>query len=199
MAVKNPFKTVREKNLVETVTEVASGVKKASADELSREWRIAMAQMLGIQEKVSGNSAKTAGDLHEGEEISFTRTEKPPRAEAAMDYSSDIIHAETIVRREEQGELGKRILEIRTELIQVAGASDNQGVRNITVESQTQNAGVYHAVHMEGLLSRIKAKARGASEIVHQKVAKRDYWSLAKSKGTSFSLSAERVVAQQVG
>jgi hypothetical protein len=35
--------------------------------------------------------------------------------------------------------------------------------------------------------------------VLSNKASKKDYWSLAKSQGTSFSLSGERVVATQVG
>lgn len=203
MAVKNPLNIFREKNLLEAVPEVASAViKKPAVDELSQDWKIAVTQMLGYKEKPTENNAHMEGELHEGEEVSFAKPEekaKPVAIEAAMNYGNEILHAETTIRREEQGELGARIQQIRAQIAQEAASSDSQQIRSITVESQIQDVGVYDETYHEGLLSRIRAKARSASELVHQKVAKRDFHSLAKKHGTSFSLSAERVVAQQVG
>lgn len=216
MATRNLLKTLREadKNLIETGVNVASGVTKAVRDELSEEWRTSVKQMLGLSEAAKGALEKAQGDLAEGEEISFVKakqekTDRMPQKEAAIEYHRDIIHAETRHIQAENQELRQRIQQIQVELVKIRQTSKElestfQSLAVETLQAPVE-VGTYHVNFFEWLSSMLQnARARIESSaswisVVAGKKSKKDYWSLSKSQGTSFSLSGERVVAQQTG
>lgn len=207
MAAKNLLKTFKEKNLVESATEVASSVKKATAEELSREWRIAMTQMLGIEDKASKAKAKLEGELQEGEEVSFLRQEVKLDIEPGIDYRREVVHAQEKIQGQENAELRAKLEQITIELKQLSKSSKQieATFQSVSVENLPVNPGKYHLNFFEWVLATIQtARIRIEDSaawvgVISNKKSKKDYWSLAKSKGTSFSLSSERVVAQQVG
>ena len=213
MATKNLLKTLREKNLDETGREIISDVTKSITssvkDELSEEWRISMRQMLGLAEQTRGQAQKLEGELAEGEEISFSKKEKKAAIEPGVDYHRDIIHAETRHIQTENRELKQRIEEIQVELIKIKETSKELEATFKSVATETLhtpiNVGKYHISFFEWMLSALQgARVRIESSatwinVIAGKKSKKDYWSLAKQYGTSFSLSGERVVAQQTG
>lgn len=214
MALKNPLKTLREKNLrdagFDMVSEAADSLKK----EMSQELQTAIRQAFGTTEKASGAIQNLEGDLQEGEEISFAKAkqeklEKLSRIEPADNYHKDIIHAETMHVRKENQEMKQQLEGIRSELIKIVEASKEleAAFKEVTKESLTRTVtpGKYHVNFFEWILMTIQnARVRiesSASWInaLSSKKSKQDFWSMAKSHGTSFSMSGERAVAQQTG
>ncbi|PIR80076.1 MAG: hypothetical protein COU25_02070 [Candidatus Levybacteria bacterium CG10_big_fil_rev_8_21_14_0_10_35_13] len=211
MANKPLSKVIREtdKNLIETGVGLASTVTKSVKDELSEEWRISVRQMLGIEERAQNAINQAEGELKEGEEVSFSKKEKRAEIEPGIDYRSEIIHAETRHIQTENRELKQRIEEIKVELVRIKESSKELETtfKAVTVETLQTPAevGKYHVGFLEWMLSALQnARIRIESSaswigVIAGKKSKKDYWSLAKSHGTSFSLSGERVVAQQTG
>ncbi|MBI3984651.1 MAG: hypothetical protein HY344_01730 [Candidatus Levybacteria bacterium] len=214
MASKNLLKTLREKNLAEAGFEVAKTTAKSVREELDQEWRTFMQQALGKAEDASNKVRAMEGELQEGEEISFAKAKKEKQErkadiEPGIDYRREVIHAETIHVQEENRELRTQLEQIRVELKKIVETSKEleSTFKEVTKETiqQTVKPGKYHVNFFEWMLSTIQsARVRIESSAswltaVASKRNKKDYWSLASSKGTSFSLSGERVVAQQTG
>lgn len=214
MAIKNRLKTLREtdKNPFETAMDLGSDVTKSVREDLFKEGgRDFMKQLLGLEDYAAKTAAKMEGDLREGEEVHLSKgkSEKPSRAEGAIDYRRDILHAETIHAHAENRELRQKLEEIQVELKKITETSKELEVtfKAVARESmvRTVKPGKYHVNFFEWMLATIQsARVRiesSASWIgaLSGKKAKKDYWSLSQSHGTSYSLSSERAVAQQVG
>lgn len=195
-SIKNPY---------ETNEDVVSKLKTTVKDELSRDWKIAMAQMLGISEQ--NQQERTSGDLSEGEEIIFPKKEKTVNIEPGIDYLREIVHTETRINRKEQTQLEAKIQEIVIELKKLSQSSKELELefKDITVATLPTTPGKYHLNFFEWMLitiqnARMRVEDSAAwVNVIAGKKGKKDYWSLAKAHGTSFSLSGERVVAQQTG
>lgn len=217
MTTKNPLKTFREKNLDEIGTELVQSASKVTRNELNEEWKVFMKQALGRTQEAQNEASqaeKLAGELKEGEEISFSVTKseiKERRAEGDPDikYADRILHAETIRARADNQEIKQRLTEIQIELKKITEKSKELEIsfRQVATETIQENIhpGKYHLNFVEWMLStiqaarvRIESSASWMSALAGKK-SKKDYWSLAKSQGTSYTLSGERVVAQQTG
>ncbi|MEK7551150.1 MAG: DUF5660 family protein [Patescibacteria group bacterium] len=211
MARINPLKTLREKNLAEAGFEIASTTTKSVRDELNQEWQTFMRQALGTAESAAKKVKAMEGELSEGEEVSFARekTEKRTDIEPGIDYRREVIHADTLNVQRENMQLKGQLEQIRVELKKIVETSKELEAtfKEVAKESvqRTVTPGKYHVNFFEWMLSTIQsARVRiesSASWIgaISGKKSKRDYWSLSKSQGTSFSLSGERVVSQQTG
>lgn len=211
MTTKNPLKTFREKNLHEAGTETVIKTSQALISELQEDWKVSMRQMLGVKESATREAEKVEGELKEGEEISFAKAkkEKNTHIEPGIDYRREIIHAETVVSRHENQELRQRLNEIQVELKKITQSSKELETTFKEVTKETLNVtvepGKYHVNFFEWVLSTIQnARVRIESaatwiNAISSKKSRKDYWSLSKKHGTSYSLSSERVVAQQVG
>lgn len=193
------------KNPYETGNDLLGQVKETTKQELQEDWRIAMRQMLGIEG--NGKSAEASGELNEGEEIIFIKKETVSNKEPGIDYVNEIIHAETRITRTNEAHLEAKIEEITIELKKLANSSKvlQTEFKDITVASLPAKPGKYHLNFFEWMLVTIQ-NARMRIEdsaawvgVVSGKKNKKDYWNLAKSHGTSFMLSGERVAATQVG
>lgn len=208
-SIKNPY---------ETNEDVVSKLKTTVKDELSRDWKIAMAQMLGIKDEAremvqddmyfgTKEGPVSAGDLNEGVEIIFPKKEKTVNIEPGIDYLREIVHAETRINRKEQTQLEAKIQEIVIELKKLSQSSKELELefKDITVATLPTTPGKYHLNFFEWMLitiqnARMRVEDSAAwVNVIAGKKGKKDYWSLAKAHGTSFSLSGERVVAQQTG
>lgn len=217
MATKNPLKTLREKNLDEIGAELVQTASKVARNELNEEWKAFMKQALGRAQEAQNEASqaeKLAGELKEGEEISFSSIKsekKERRAEGDPDikYADKILHAETIRVRADNQEIKQRLTEIQIELKKITEKSKELEIsfRQVATETIQENIkpGKYHLNFVEWMLStiqaarvRIESSASWMSALAGKK-SKKDYWSLAKSQGTNFTLSGERVVAQQTG
>lgn len=214
MALKNPLKTLRGKNLQEAGIEMMTEATESIRNEIAQEWQVAMRQALGVKEKTSGAMQKMEGDLNEGEEISFAKAkqekaEKLAKIEPGDNYHRDIIHAETMHVRKENQEMKQQLEGIRSELAKIVEASKEleTAFKEVAKESITRTVtpGKYHVNFFEWMLMtiqnarvRIESSASWVNALSNKK-SKRDFWSMAKSHGTSYSMSTERSISQQTG
>ena len=207
MASKNPQKTTRReifKNPYEAGDKFVSKIKETAKDEFSKDWRIAMSQMLGVENLASRK--EKSGDLREGEEIVFAK-EKKVEIEAAYDYKGEVLHFEQKGAQKENYEIRVKIDEIKIELVKLAKSSKELEItfKNVTLEQQPINPGKYHLNFFEWMLVTIQNTRMRVEDsaawlgVVSGKKNRKDYWSLSKKHGTSFSLSGERTAATQTG
>ncbi len=193
------------KNPYESGNDVFGQLKDTARQEFQDDWRIAIRQMLGIE---SGDkSREVSGELNEGQEIVFTKKEIKINVEPGIDYVSEIIHGETRITKKQEAQLEAKIEEITIELKKLSESSRELQVefKDVTVTNLPVKPGKYHLNFFEWMLVTIK-NARMRIEdsaawvsVVSGKKTKKDYWNLAKSHGTSFMLSGERVAATQTG
>ena len=193
------------KNPYEAGNDVIGQLKDTARQELQDDWRIAMRQMLGVES--SDKLKEVSGDLNEGQEIVFTKKKTRLNVEPGIDYVSEIIHAETRITKKQEAQLEAKIEEIIIELKKLSESSKELRAefRDVTVTNLPVKPGKYHLNFFEWMLVTIK-NARMRIEdsaawvsVVSGKKNKKDYWNLAKSHGTSFMLSGERVAATQTG
>lgn len=156
---------------------------------------------------------KTAGDMSEGEEISFKREQivkeakKNAQIEAGINYKQEIIHATERIRRGQTQEIAVRVEEIVIELKKLAKSSKTLEAqfKTITTVTMPKKPGKYHQNFFEWMFNVVKsARTRVESaenwlKAIAGKGKGKDYWSQYKKHGTSYGLSGERAVAQQTG
>jgi hypothetical protein len=136
---------------------------------------------------------------------------KTQRSEAAMDYHgqfrNEIVRNREKVSRSEHQEMQQNIQQIKVELSKLVASSQILKLEfaEVSVEQTAPNIGQYHLNFFEWMLTVIRAAREKVEDsnawlgTVKGKGAKRDYWSMFKTHGTTFGLSGERSVATQVG
>jgi archaellum component FlaC len=208
---KNPI----EAALRDTVDDVVATVKD---DILEESITSAWSQLLGGKAKDSGESAgemSMSGDLIEGQEIEFAKKQQQiekeanrlANIEAGYDYKNEILHFEQKESQENQNQTSSRVQEILVEIKQLSKSIKELEieVKDVSMDVVPVKAGKYHESFFDYLLTILRnAKIRVENsanwlQVLSGKKAKKGYWDLAKKHGTSYSLSADRVVAQQVG
>lgn len=197
---KNPIEAIRDASF-----DVAKGVGSTIKHDLGEQMiSDAWDQLLGVESKPKAHQA--SGDLQEGQEIIFIQKERV-ESQPAINYASEIIHAEKRTENRENRELETKIEEIMIEIKKLSNSSQELQVtfQDITVEALPVNPGKYHLNFFEWMLVTIQ-NARMRIEdsaawigVVSGKKNKKDYWSLSKKHGTSYMLSGERTPATQTG
>ncbi len=197
-----------DENSIEAAKSIGKGVVDSFKNDLVKEsvhdlWK----QLLSVKEEPD---LKTKGDLIEGEEISFKKTEKKKNIviEAGINYKSEMLYGEKRIRNEQNQMLSVRVEEIIHELKKLAKTSKTLEIefRGITQVSMPKTPGKYHQNFLEWMLTVVKT-ARIRVENAEQWLKavsgkgkrKKDFWGLYKKHGTSFGLSGERAVSQQTG
>jgi archaellum component FlaC len=208
---KNPI----EAALRDTVDDVVATVKD---DILEESITSAWSQLLGGKAKDSGESAgemSMSGDLIEGQEIEFAKKQQQiekeanrlANIEAGYDYKNEILHFEQKESQENQNQTSSRVQEILVEIKQLSKSIKELEieVKDVSMDVVPVKAGKYHESFFDYLLTILRnAKIRVENsanwlQVLSGKKAKKGYWDNAKKHGTSYSLSADRVVSQQVG
>jgi hypothetical protein len=212
MAGKTKQIKYSDKNFIEAAaSDIASGVVTSVKDDLmeqsvSTAWKQLLSNAKKLEQQAY-DAAKTSGDLQEGEEISLSKKEKKIEVEPGIDYREEILHFERKEMQVEKGQLNQRVEQIMIELRQLSGSVKQLEVqvRDVDMNVMPITPGKYHETFFEYLLAMLR-NARTRIEdssnwlgIVSKKASKRGYWGNAKKHGTSYTLSGERVVAQQVG
>jgi hypothetical protein len=200
-----------DKNFVEAAArDITTGVVNSVKNDLlensiSSAWK----QLLLTNEKINqkSSSVSMSGDLQEGEEINFQRSEKVVQIEAAIDYKEEILHFEKKTTQVEKGQLNQRVEQIMLELKQLSKSVKvlETQVKDVDMGMLPQVIGKYHENFFEFVLSSLR-NARIKIEdstnwltAVGRKASKKGYAANAKKHGTSYTLSADRAVSQQVG
>ncbi|HUD09546.1 MAG TPA: DUF5660 family protein [Patescibacteria group bacterium] len=202
-----------DKNSVEAAArDIAGGVVSSVKNDLlensiSTAWKqLLFTNTEKVNEKASQAQAM-AGDLQEGQEVSFSQNEKSVQIEAAIDYKSEILHFERKTTQIENGQLNQRVEQIMIELKQLSKSIKQLEVetKDIDMNLVPQKLGKYHENFFEFILSNLRSariKIEDSTSwlnAIGKKANKKGYWGNAKKHGTSYTLSADRAVSQQVG
>lgn len=208
---KSRAKQYVDKNPIEQLLGIGSGVVGAGADFGKKmgdldNWE----EILGLVDSKE-KKKQHAGDLQEGEELNLKelqeKKQEKAHSEPGIDYAKEIVHAgERAVNRENR-ELENQLRELMAEIKKLADSSKELQVqfKEVAVEQHAVKPGKYHKTFFAWLLNvirtaRMKVEDSGAwLAAMQSKKKSREYGSMTKKHGTSFSLSNERNVATQVG
>jgi hypothetical protein len=198
-----------DKNFIEAAARdiTTDVVKSVKNDLLENSISSAWKQLLLTNEKVNQKTAAMSGDLQEGEEINFSKTEKLVSVEAGIDYKSEILHFERKTTQIKEGQLNQRVEQIMLELKQLSTSIKQleTQVKDVDMGMLPQTVGKYHENFFEFILAslrnaRIKIEdSTNWLSAVGKKASKKGFAANAKKYGTSYTLSADRAVSQQVG
>jgi len=200
------------KNFVEAAArDITTGVVNSVKNDLVREgisdaWKSLLATAEKTDRQASQMQAM-AGDLQEGEEINFSKTEKRIDIDPGIDYKEEILHFERKSTQIEKGQLSQRVEQIMIELKQLSKSVKGleTQVRDVDMNILPATPGKYHETFFEYLLTVLRnARVRIEDSsnwlnVIAKKASKKGYWGNAKKHGTSYTLSADRAVSQQVG
>lgn len=212
-ALKKLKKKLKEVNPFEMdePTGIVKGVGESLKKDLAGQetMRAMWEQFLTASEKASEHRG---GDMKEREEIDLSaHSEKKAdhgHIEAGNDYHREIIHYAEREHHRELSEVEQQVQEIVIELQRLIDSSSSiikAQYQDIAVMQAPAEVGKYHINFFEWMLvviktARMKVEDSGAwLATMKGKKGKRDYWSMSKKHGTSFSMSNERQVATQTG
>jgi hypothetical protein len=202
-----------DKNFVEAAArDITTGVVNSVKNDLlensiSSAWKQLLLTNAENADKKASQMQAMAGDLEEGEEVNFSRSERRIDIDPGIDYKEEILHFERKSMQIEKGQLNQRVEQIMIELKQLSKSVKGleTQVRDVDTNMMPAAPGKYHETFFEYLLTVLR-NARTRIEdssnwlnVVTKKASKRGYWGNAKKHGTSYTLSADRAVSQQVG
>lgn len=209
---KQKQKAIQTVDSIEAIKDIPTSVKKTAEEAVKGGVSDLWKQMLGrgefAQAEDEDENEKVQGELKPGEELDLRREKKLQTIEPGIDYAREIVHAERKIQAETSQETKVRIQEIIIEIKKLTNSSKELAVQFKDIEKMEQiptNAGKYHANFVEWILSMVRSARERVDNAVSWTTAlkskknQKQYWSLFKKHGTSFGLSGERVVAQQVG
>ena len=202
---KKERKTYFDQNPLEII---GDGLKTSVVDELTKaSVNEAWAELLGSDS--NENKPATQGDLSEGAELNLEQIKKEVKeiTEEGRRFTSEIIHAGERANAENSQEISVKIQEILIEIKQLSKSSGQlqKQVDIIAIEQTGDNPGVYHVNFLEQMLQTIRDLRLNVEDslawfgALRSKKAARQYGTMAKKHGTSFTLSNERQVSTQVG
>lgn len=160
---------------------------------------------IGEQIQFIGTTPK---EMHPGEEVNLKKQEKAvARTEGHMEYFRSVKNVDLAPTRNADAQLDQKVEEIRLEIKKLLATSKqlDTAFKTVSVETKVIKAGKYHETFFTFVLSLLRsARIRmqeGASwmNTAKSKKQQRQYQSMAKKHGTSFTLNNERNVATQVG
>jgi hypothetical protein len=212
MTTKTKQVKFSDKNFIEAAARDISGgvVNSVKNDLLESSISTAWKQLLSNAENADRKASQMqtmAGDLQEGEEINFSRSERRVDIDPGINYKEEILHFERKTTQVQQGQLNQRVEQIMIELKQLSKSVKGleQQVKDVDTNMLPQAMGKYHETFFEFLLTNLKnARLRIEDSTnwltaIGKKASKKGYWSMAKKHGTSYTLSGDRAVSQQVG
>lgn len=210
-SIKKEKKHFTNEGVLESLTGIATqtidSVKKDVVDDGAHEaWNKLLLADKKDQEASHGNRG---GDMSAGHEIDLSGASEKVHTvtEAGHEFVREITHAGERAQTEESQENQIKIQEILIEIEKLSESSEElkQKVEVISIQQTGENQGVYHVNFLEFMLSKIHDLRVNAEDslawfgALGNKKKARQYNSMAKTHGTSFTLSNERQVATQVG
>lgn len=195
-------------NPIESLTELPHELTRALTQDVAKESsKEFVRQLLGIEKKDKPQPV----EMNPGVEISLSKAaEAPARAiEAGIDYISEVLHGSERIHKKKESDTETQVHQIQNELAQLLASTKEVQIDHQVLDMQVKEgpveAGIYHQIQAEQTRAQIQEEALDSQDsgswlaVAKNKVLKRDYHSLAKSQGTQFTLSSERVVATQTG
>ncbi len=161
-----------------------------------------------VSTQIFGASKSSSHELKPGQEASLKKVEKKKAVtEAHMEYFREIKNADLSPKQQEDQAMERKVEQIRIEIKKLMTASKQLEAtfKNVQIEQRVVKAGRYHETLLTFILSLVRsAKVKmeeGASwmNVTKNKKQQRQYQSMAKKHGTSFTLNNERTVATQTG
>lgn len=211
---KQKPKSYTNQNPIEALTSIGTGVKDAVKDDLVKgAVNEAWDELLGINHdqatKGHGESKASQGELLEGAELDLMsiQQETVQITEMGRDYAQEVIHAGKKASAEDSQETQIRMQEILIEIKKLTESSSElkDQIDVISMEQSIQAPNIYTQNFLEQMLSFVRDLRLSVEDslswfkALRTKNASRQYGSMAKKHGTSFTLSGERQVATQVG
>jgi len=226
-APKIQKKQYANQNTIEALESVVSGLRDSMVNDLGkgtiREFKNTMVkdlagggvneawdEILNVVPKPAEKPQKeTQGDLSEGAELDLDALQNKTMelTEAGREFRSEIINAGKHANEENTQEVQVKMQEILIEIKKLTESSEElkEQVEIISLEQTGEEMGVYHVNFLEKMLSYINNLRLNVEDSLawfsslRSKKAARQYGSMAKKHGTSFTLSGERQVSTQVG
>jgi len=197
-------------------------IEKNPLEQIGQAGDDVISQLLGHGEYKTDQDLREAGDLIEGEELIFKNFQKKnargiegiedierklPQIEAAIDYSREVIHVGEGVTQRENQEIEVQLKEVMVEIKKLTDSSKELQVqfKEVAVGQHVANPGDYHKSFFSWLLSVVRAARMNIEDsgtwlnAINCKKKMKNYATMAKKHGTSFTLNNERTVATQTG
>ncbi len=203
---KKSSKQITQENPIEAIRSIGSGVKQTAAQESKAAVSEAWEQLLGIE---ISTSQEKSGELKPGEEfdLSALKDKTHEVTEMGREFTREVINAGKHASAEDQRESQVKVQEILIELKQLANSVKEVHVEaQIIAEEQTASvAGAYKLNFLEQMLSWLRDARENVEDslawfqTLRSKKASRQYGTMAKKHGTSFTLSNERTASTQTG
>lgn len=204
---KKRAKQYADQNPIEAIRSIGSEIKDSVKQDLGKAVvNDAWQQLLGVEIQQRDSHG---GDLEAGHEVSFSEAkhEAHQLTEMGHEFAQEIIHSGRRASAENSREVQVKIQEILIEIKQLANSTkDLQAqIEVISVEQTTTGAGEYHVNFLENMLSWLRDARMNVEDslawfgALRSKKAARQYGTMAKKHGTSFTLSNERASATQTG
>lgn len=193
---------------MEAHTSVNASMSDISSAGLDSIWKDLLGG--GVKDIVGQVSGTYSHDLKPGEEHSL-KAEKhddgPQLTEQHMEYFREIKNADIAPAKQMEANLARQINDIRLEIQQLISESTQLETtfKSVQINQKIVKAGKYHETLFDFIRSLIRSARvslkEGASWLntTKSKKQQRQYQSMAKKHGTSFTLNNERTAATQTG
>jgi hypothetical protein len=196
-----------DQNPIEALTTIGSDFIDSFKNDVGKaSVKDAGEQILGTENPQKNSRG---GDLEPGHEISLEQAkhEIHQLTEMGHEFSQEIVHAGRKANAENSREVQIKIQEILVEIKQLANSTkDLQAqIEVISMEQTTSNADAYHVNFLEQMVRFLRDLRMDVDDslawfsALRSKKAARQYGTLAKKHGTSFTLSNERSAVTQTG
>lgn len=158
-----------------------------------------------FQQIFGSTSTSQSGDLTPNQDLELTRVEKANEIHAYQRQRESL--EKNVFSYNESVAIKKEMEELLRQLKLLARSTESltQEVAHAAMAEMPVNPGTYHVNFFEWLIKMIKSLRENVEDsrswlaAFHSRKGQKQYWSMFKSHGTSFSLSNERVVATQAG
>ncbi len=188
---------------------VNGSLSGVSSDVFSALWKdLLTGSSKDISTQIFGTTKGSSHELKPGQEASLKKPEKKKVVtEAHMEYFREIKNADLSPKQQEDQAMERKVEQIRIEIKKLMTASKQLEAtfKNVQIEQKIVKAGRYHETILTFILNLVRsAKVKmeeGASwmNVAKNKKQQRQYQSMAKKHGTSFTLNNERTAATQTG
>lgn len=190
-------------------TSVNASITDISSAGLDSIWK----DLLGASGKdiVGQLSGSYGHELKPGEEQHLSRKDeheaKKPVTESHMEYFRGVKNADIAPSMAADAESARRVDEIRDEIKKIMNLSAElqSTFKSVTVEKSVAKAGKYHETFYMFVLSLLRSarvkmeEGQSWMNTTKSKKQQKQYQSMAKKHGTSFTLNNERTAATQTG
>jgi len=208
---KKERKQYSEEGFLESLGSIATETVNQVKDNIDDGSHDAWNQLLLAEndKKASEHHNPHGGDLNPGEEFDLSGVKEAAHEVTEMGRAmmSEIVHAGERAESRNSQEIEVRLHEI---IIEIKKLSESSGelqkqVEDISMEQMGENPGVYHVNFLEKMLSFIHELRMSVDNslawfsALRGKKAARQYHTMAKKHGTSFTLNSERQIATLVG